>query len=146
MCIRDRHWPAICDVLELDAPEWMEKNALRVERREEVMAMLRAAILPRARGELADALRAAGVPAGEVNTVPDILGDPHTRFRGMVAGFDDPDRGETRCLATPGRFSGYDPIEFLAPPKLGADTDAVLRSLGVDGTRLKALKDKGVVA
>ncbi|UXX81767.1 CaiB/BaiF CoA transferase family protein [Roseovarius pelagicus] len=142
----DQHWPAVCDVLDLDAPEWMDKNAMRVERRDEVMSMLRAAILPWARGELADMLRAAGVPAGEVNTVPEILDDPHTRFRGMVAEFDDPDRGETQCLATPGRFSGYDPIEFLAPPKLGADTDAVLRSLGVDGTRLTELRDKGVVA
>lgn len=142
----DQHWPAICEALQLDAPGWMDANAARVERRDEVMSLLREAILPRARGELAAALRAAGVPAGEVNTVPEILEDPHTRSRGMVADFDDPDRGATQCLATPGRFSGYDPVEFLAPPKLGADTDAVLQALGVDGARLRVLKEKGVVA
>lgn len=142
----DQHWAAICQVLEIDAPDWMDTNASRVQRRDEVMALLREAIRPHERGPLAEALRAAGVPVGEVNTVPEILGDEHTLSRGMVAAFDDPDRGETPCLATPGRFSGYESIEFQAPPKLGADTDAVLQALGVDNAELARLRERGVIA
>jgi len=141
----DQHWAAICEVLGLDAPEWMETNAKRVERRVEVMSLLKNAIISRGRSDLAEALRAAGVPAGEVNTIPEILADPHIQFRDMVRDFDDPDRGETQCLSTPGRFSGYDPVAFLAPPKLGADTDLVLQSLGVGEVRLSELREKGVV-
>lgn len=142
----DQHWSALCEALGLDAPDWMATNAERVARRDEVMAMLRGAFVQRERAALAEDLRSRGVPAGEVNSVPEILTDPHTQARGMVASFDDPDRGETPCLATPGRFSGYDPIEFRAPPKLGADTLDVLTSLGFVEDEIRKLKEDGVVS
>jgi len=142
----DQHWPALCEVLGIEPPEWMARNSDRVARREEVMALLRNAITGRERASLAEALRAADVPAGEVNTVPDILNDPHTRFRNMVAHYDDPERGETPCLGSPGRFSGYDAPDFVAPPKLGADTDDVLATtLGLDSDFIKKLKAEGVI-
>lgn len=143
----DQHWPAICEVLDLDAPDWAMRNAARVERRSEVMEMLRTAIGKRERSELADALRAAGVPAGEVNTVPEILADPHTQARGMVGAFVDPTRGETPALATPAKLSGYEGPIFTAPPRLGDQTDTVLSGvLGLGREEIASLREKGVVA
>lgn len=142
----DQHWPALCAALGIAAPEWSATNRARVERRAEIMDLLRPAFAARPRAALAEALRAAGVPAGEVNTVPEILADPHVQARGMVASFDDPERGPTPCLATPGRFSGYEGIAFRPPPRLGADTDAVLAELGRDAAGIEALKKKGAAA
>lgn len=142
----DQHWPALCDVLGIDAPGWSVTNAERVARRGEVMTLLRSAIAIRERAELADALRAADVPVGEVNTVPEILADPHTQARGMIGQFEDPARGATPCLATPGRFSGYEPVAHSAPPRLGAQTDDILTGkLGLDRGAIEKLRSEGVI-
>lgn len=146
----DQHWPALCGVLgltEMAHDEALRKNRDRVARREEVTAALSTAIATRDRGEIADALRAAGVPVGKVNSVPEILSDPHIEARGMVAGFDDPDHGPTLGLRTPASFSGYEPNRFEAPPKLGADTKTILADeLGLTCEQIAALYEKGIVA
>ncbi|SMY08833.1 CaiB/BaiF CoA transferase family protein [Flavimaricola marinus] len=146
----DQHWPLLCDVLgltEMASDARFSKNRDRVRLRDEVTAALSAACATRDRTELAEALRAAGVPAGEVNTVPEILNDPHTRVRGMVDAFDDPDHGTTPGLRTPARFSGYDAHRFEAPPKLGADTRTILSDeLGLTPDQIAALYEKGIVA
>ena len=145
----DQHWPQLCDALgleEMAADAGLARNADRVARRDEVTRALAGAFSQRERGELAPALRAVGVPAGEVNTVPEILADPHIRARGMVATYDDPDRGPTPGLRTPLRYSGYDDHRFEAPPKLGADTGRILREkLALDEATIAALYEKGIV-
>lgn len=146
----DQHWQPLCEVLGLDsflADEALARNRTRVQRRTEVEATLSAAIALRDRSELAEALRQAGVPAGEVNTVPEILEDPHTRAREMVGHFDQPGRGETPGLRTPARLSAYDPPNFAAPPALGQDSRSILaEELGLDDTTIAELFRKGAVA
>lgn len=146
----DQHWPMLCEVLDLPGmatdPRFT-KNRDRVTNREAVTAAITAACATQDRADLANRLRAAGVPAGEVNTVPEILSDPHTQARGMVGTFDDPDRGATPGLRTPARFTGYDAHRFDAPPKLGADTKTILSDeLGLTPEQIAALYEKGIVA
>ena len=91
----DQHWDAVCEVLGLHAlraDPGLTTNAGRVARRAEVMAAMREAMAARDRAPVAEALRARGVPAGEVNTVRGILDDPHIRARGIVAGTQTPTR------------------------------------------------------
>lgn len=146
----DQHWPVLCDVLglsEMGQDASLAKNVDRVARRDEVAAALGAAFATWDRAELAEGLRARGVPAGEVNTVPEILNDRHTRARGLVDSFDDPDRGATPGLRTPARFSGYEDHRFEPPPALGADTRAVLEGeLGLTPEQIDALMERGIVA
>lgn len=142
----DQHWPAVVEVLKLDAPEEWAEMAMRVEQRDEVMRRMRALILTRERAELADALRRADVPVGEVNTVPEILSDPHTAARGIVGRYDDSGSGSTPALGTPGRYSGYEGPRFVAPPRLGEQSDDILMELGLDADRVAELRQKGVVA
>ena len=142
----DQHWPAVVDVLDLDACETWSEMGTRVAERDAVMARLRAAIVRWDRAELADALRKADVPVGEVNTVPQILADRHTQARGIVGSFDDPQRGSTPALGTPGRYSGFEGPRFSAPPRLGQQTDDILAELGLDSAAIDDLKQKGTVA
>lgn len=144
----DQHWAAICAVLGLDdlaADRALDRNFERVAQRERVMAQMTAAILRRGRDELALALRAANVPAGEVNSVAEILADPHVAARGLVAPFEHPKAGRTGALRTPVRLSGYDEIATGVPPVLGADTDEVLRALGLGPREIEKLRGEGVV-
>ncbi len=146
----DQHWEPLCRVLglaDLLADAELARNRHRVRRRDEVEAALKAAIATRDRHELAEALRAEGVPAGEVNTVPDILNDPHTTAREMVQSFDQPGRGATPGLRTPARLSAYDLPRFETPPSLGQDTRAILsQTLGLDEATIADLYAKGAIA
>ncbi len=144
----DQHWPAICTVLGLDAlaaDPALARNAARVSARARVMAAMTAAIAARDRAPLAQALRAAEVPAGEVNSVSDILADPHTAARQMVGDFDHPTAGTFPALRLPLREVGGPPPPLAAPPLLGADTDSVLASLGLDEAAIAALRAEGAI-
>jgi crotonobetainyl-CoA:carnitine CoA-transferase CaiB-like acyl-CoA transferase len=145
----DQHWDDICTVLGLDelaADGALKKNAARVARRERVMAGMRRAIAQRERGPLAAALRSCGVPAGEVNTVREILSDPHSEARGVVGTFDHPEEGTVRALRTPLRFEGYEDPVIGCPPPLGADTAALLaEELGMPVEIIERLKNEGVI-
>ena len=145
----DQHWDAACDVLELHdlaADAGLAANAGRVAQRDRVMAAMRAAVAARDRAPLAEALRSRGVPAGEVNTVRDILNDPHIRDRGVVGSFDHPTEGRFPALRNPLRFEGFDNPVTGTPPLLGADTDAVLQAeLGMDANEIAALRAERVI-
>ena len=144
----DQHWAATCRVLNLDelaADPVLADNAERVVQRERVMVAMRTAVAGRDRAELAEALRAAGVPAGEVNTVRQILSDRHMQARGVVQGFDHPTEGPFPAIRNPLRFDGFDAPEVGVPPLLGADTEAVLRELGLDSGEIERARAEGVI-
>jgi crotonobetainyl-CoA:carnitine CoA-transferase CaiB-like acyl-CoA transferase len=145
----DQHWPAICEVLGLGAlaaDAELKKNAARVARRGEVMAAMGTAIAGRDRNELAEALRARDVPAGEVFTVKEALSDPHLQARGAVGTFTHPTEGEFRGLRTPIRFNGLDDPEMAPPPLLGDSTDSILRDrLKLSAEAIAALKSEGAI-
>ncbi len=145
----DQHWAATCEVLGLEVlggDPGLATNAGRVARRAEVMAAMREAIGGRERTPLAEALRARGVPAGEVNTVREILEDPHMRARGVVAEFDHPTAGRFPAVRNPLRFDGFDAPVTGTPPLLGADTERVLAGeLGLDAAAIATLRAEGVI-
>ncbi|MGX1309234.1 crotonobetainyl-CoA:carnitine CoA-transferase CaiB-like acyl-CoA transferase [Amorphus suaedae] len=145
----DQHWARICKVLGLDdlaADRALDDNAVRVAQRERVMAAMRSAVAAQDRTPLAEALRAAGVPAGEVNSVSESIEDPHIQARGVVGSFDHPVEGSVRALRTPLRFEGLDDPEIGTPPGLGADTDAILsEELGLGAGEIAELRQEGAI-
>ena len=145
----DQHWKDICTVLDLGdllADADLEKNAARVAARERVMGRMRQAIKSRDRSSLAEALRSRGVPAGEVNTVREILSDPHSAARGVVGTFEHPGEGTVRALRTPLRFAGYDDPAIGCPPPLGGDTAALLaEELDMPAETIERLRNEGVI-
>jgi crotonobetainyl-CoA:carnitine CoA-transferase CaiB-like acyl-CoA transferase len=141
----DQHWLSLCEVLGIS--EWgaqpaLQSNSERVRRREEVMAKLAAAIAMRQRDELGAALDAAGVPQGPVKSVDEVLTDPHTLARHMVATFSHPKIGEFPCLPMPFKFAGWEDPEVDRPPLLGEHTESVLRErLGLSAERIAQLRE-----
>ena len=91
-------------------------------------------------------LATAGVPAGRIFTVKDIVNDPHYQARDMLRTIELRDGSTLRVpgvvpklSATPGGFSG-------GGPELGQDTDAVLRAYGLSDEAIADLRARGVVA
>jgi crotonobetainyl-CoA:carnitine CoA-transferase CaiB-like acyl-CoA transferase len=126
----DQHWMPLCKALGLEvwgAP--YGDNAVRVEKRDEIMQKLTSSIEKLHRAELISMLDEADVPVGPVNDVAEILGDPHVRARRLVGSFDYPDVGEFKALGIPYRFLGWDNPEIGRPPALGEHTESVLSGL-----------------
>jgi crotonobetainyl-CoA:carnitine CoA-transferase CaiB-like acyl-CoA transferase len=145
----DQHWPPLCRVLglaELAADPALADNAGRVARRDQVGAALRAAIATWKRDTLVDALRAADVPVGEVNSVREALGDRNSVERGLVGHFEHPREGRFPALRTPFRVAGADAPAPTVPPLLGADTEAVLaETLGLGAAEIARLREEGTI-
>ena len=91
------------------------------------------------------ALELAQVPAGKIYTIADIAADPHYAARGMLSQVAMDDGSQ---LMVP----GFVPKLSLTPgghrrnaPKLGQDTDEVLREVGLTPSQIADLKARGVV-
>lgn len=144
----DQHWAATCAVLglaDLAADPALCTNAGRVAARDRIMAAMRGAAAGHDRAELATALRARSVPAGEVQSVAEALADPHIQARGMVSRFDHPTEGTFPALRNPLQFDGFDNPEIGVPPLLGADTDSILAGLGYGADQVAALRAGRVI-
>jgi formyl-CoA transferase len=121
-------------------------NAGRVAHSEMLDAAIGAWTAQRAVADALAALEAARVPAGRIYSAKDIAEDPHYRARDMIITqrTRDGDLLEVpgvvpKLLGTPGRLR-------TTAPGLGDDTDAVLRELGLDASRIASLRGAGVVA
>ncbi|WP_428534428.1 CaiB/BaiF CoA transferase family protein [Rhodopila sp.] len=91
-------------------------------------------------------LMAADVPAGRVRSIPEAVADPHTTARGV---WREVGAGQGMAMTLPGlpfRLNGGAPGPIALPAAAGADTDAVLLSLGRTEAEILALRRDGIVA
>ena len=105
-------------------------NALRVQHRAELSPTLSALTAGFTMKGLMAALEAAGVPCGPVNTIDQVFEEPQAIHRGLTVEQSRPDlTTPIRTVASPIRLSKT-PVRYDAPPpKLGQDTDEILRGL-----------------
>jgi crotonobetainyl-CoA:carnitine CoA-transferase CaiB-like acyl-CoA transferase len=128
----DQHWLPLCKALGIE--DWgsrFNSNQIRVERRDDVMAVLTREIGKLKRSSLLEKLDTADVPVGPVNDVAEILADPHVRARGLIGGFDYPGVGEFKALGLPYKFLGWDNPAIGRPPTLGEHTARILAEVGL---------------
>jgi formyl-CoA transferase len=127
------------------APD-LQSNAGRVARVEELDAAIGDWTRKRPMAEVLAVLGAAKVPAGKVYTAKDIHEDPHYRARDMIL----PQRTrDGHTVDVPGvvpKLSGTPGSIRSSAPRLGDDTDAVLREAGLTDTQIAVLREKGIVA
>ena len=95
--------------------------------------------------EVLAALEAAHVPAGRIYTVADIAADPHYAARGMLLPTRLDDGSEVLLPGFVPKLSATPAGHRRNAPALGADTDAVLREVGLSEAQIVALRERGVV-
>ncbi|UTW53708.1 CoA transferase [bacterium SCSIO 12827] len=147
---KQEQFEAVCDVvgrpdLKTD-PRFAERQA-RLDNRQELTALLEDAMATNTASHWRAALNAAGVPAGEVLTVPQILAHPQIADRGLIATFENvPGVGRDVQVARAGIKIDRAPVATNTPPPLlGQDTDDLLGELGFSVDDIAALKaDKAV--
>ncbi|WP_332900302.1 MULTISPECIES: CaiB/BaiF CoA transferase family protein [unclassified Haladaptatus] len=146
--ISERHWPGFCKAIGheewIDLPEYAT-FADRVENRGELDAILDDIFAELTTEEWLSILGEEDVPCTPVNSVGDLIDDPHIEAKDMVAEMEHPDLGTFKSPANPVNFSSLDTDAAEAPPRLGEHTDEVLSDLGYDDAAREQLRADGVI-
>ncbi len=127
----DQQFRSLCQVLGkpgLAEDPRFATNPSRVQNRELLVAILTEVFLKRPRDEWVRELKKAGVPAGPVNTLADLFGDPGLVSR-ILLEVEHPGVGRYQTLACP--ISLAWPPSPLPPPRLGEHTAEILERLGI---------------
>jgi formyl-CoA transferase/CoA:oxalate CoA-transferase len=88
----------------------------------------------------------AGIPAGPINTVAEILEDPQIHAREMVVALTHPDYGPLRVLGVPIKLSDTPGNVETAPPRFGENNHEVLSRLGYTDGQIKAFAESHVIS
>jgi crotonobetainyl-CoA:carnitine CoA-transferase CaiB-like acyl-CoA transferase len=91
------------------------------------------------------ALAAAGVPAGPVASIAEMLADPQTLAREMVTEVPHARLGRVRTLGTPMKLSATPASLRRGAPVLGEHTREILLEHGYEATEVDALVASGAV-
>ncbi|WP_294085221.1 CoA transferase [Sphaerobacter sp.] len=144
----DRLWQQFCQAAgrpELADQPGFRTNAERVTNRADVVATVGEIMAQRTTAEWMELLERAGIPAGPINTVEQILDDPHVLAREMVVTLQHPTAGEIKTVGIPAKLSDTPGTVRSAPPLLGQHTDEILAELGYDAAAIADLRERGIV-
>lgn len=126
--------------------EALANNAGRVARVEEIDAAIGAWAATRTVDDVLAPLAEASVPAGRVYTAKDIVEDPHFRARDMIIKQQTRDGHELDVPGIVPKLMGTPGAVRRAAPRLGGDTDEVLREIGLTAEQIAALRDRKIVS
>lgn len=137
---------AVAGCPELAADPRYATNPARVAARQTLIPLLETCLKTRSTAVWLEALEAAGVPCGPINTLDAVFADPQVQARELRRDLPHPVAGTVPTVANPIRLSATPLDHSRAPPLLGADTDAVLREyLGKSPMEIAALRAVGIV-
>ena len=144
ICIREGHWRKVCQAMgnaEIAEDERFATMSARAANMDEVDALVNAWTSTLTRDQIFATAQAHGVICAPVQSLPDVVDDPHLAARGTLVKRQHPHLGEIALMHTPLRFSDIDPPELTGPPELGSATAAVLAEFaGVDEQELQRLR------
>jgi len=120
----------------LGHPEWAQDerfrtNVERVRHLDVLHPLIGGIFRTRTLDEWVDALTAADVPCGPINTIPRVFADDQVKERALLRDLPHPLSGSVPQVVSPLRFANA-PLDFdRPPPLLGQHTQDVLAELAV---------------
>jgi crotonobetainyl-CoA:carnitine CoA-transferase CaiB-like acyl-CoA transferase len=145
---KQEQWESLCDVLglrELLTDPRFAKRDIRKRNRRELTPLVEAKLAARPTAEWVDLLNARDVPSGAILGLEEALAQPQVTHRQVLRDVSIEGLGTYKLFGLTARFSRTPGAITAPPPRLGADTDAVLDELGVDAAERAALRARGVV-
>jgi crotonobetainyl-CoA:carnitine CoA-transferase CaiB-like acyl-CoA transferase len=86
-----------------------------------------------------EALERADIPVQKMNSLDDIVADPHLEAIGYLKTVEHPSEGRIKTLAVPSEWSDSQPEYRRHAPKLGEHTREVLREAGLAEEKIAEL-------
>ena len=145
----ERMWRDLCVAVGLpglpDDPRFVT-NESRVTHRSLVHSIVEERVRQKPRAEWMTKFVAAGIPAGCINQLDEVFADEQVRHCEMVRVVEHPVLGPIPQLALPLRFDSLDvQTPVCAPPLLGQDSVAILRSYGFGEDEIASLLSRNIV-
>jgi len=145
----EEQWQSLCRVLDNDTlatePRW-KTSSDRSEHAADLRTILAEELATKTTNEWDIQLNEAGVPAGSVMRLAEILDHAQCQAREITQAVHLPETTSTPHLPTLGfKANGYSVAPSAAPPTLGRDTETILLELGFDKDEITALREKSVI-
>jgi crotonobetainyl-CoA:carnitine CoA-transferase CaiB-like acyl-CoA transferase len=143
----DSQFAALCKML--GTPQWaadplFATNPVRVKNRDQLSPNLQALFSTKPAMHWVGQLEAAGIPAGTIATVNEVVAHPQLAARGKVLEFSHPTAGPLKAIGSPLPQASK---SATAPPRLGEHTrDVLSRVLGLAPGEIEELITKGVLS
>jgi crotonobetainyl-CoA:carnitine CoA-transferase CaiB-like acyl-CoA transferase len=145
MCQTQRFWELLCEKIGrpdlIDDPDYRDQAA-RHAHRDQLTRVLDEALSGRTTAEWLEVLGGA-VPCAPVHDLKEALDNPFVAERQGVQLLDHPDHPGFKLVASPIRMGAEVPSR--PAPKLGQQTDELLRELGYGAAEIEALRAAGVI-
>jgi CoA:oxalate CoA-transferase len=149
IAFHDDKWETFCKAAGRDtwiSDERFQSNAARLENYEIYLQEMNAVMKSRTTAEWVEIFEANDIMYGPVNTIDQVVNNPHIRQRDMILEVSHPKAGELKVVGTPMKFSRT-PCEIdTACPDLGEHTGEILADLlGLSVTEIQKLKAAKVI-
>jgi crotonobetainyl-CoA:carnitine CoA-transferase CaiB-like acyl-CoA transferase len=96
--------------------------------------------------EIVEQFNQAGVPCGPVNTIPQVVADPHIRAREMIVEVEHPEVGKVPLIGIPIKLSKTPGTIKTTAPTLGEHNQEIYCSLlGYTNEEFNELTQKGII-
>ena len=125
----NRQFKTLCKTLGLkrllDDPRYND-NKSRVVNKGSLKPVLEKVFKTGLRNDWLKTLHAAGLPAGALRTVGEVLESPEIKARGLIKEVNHPVMGNLKIMDSPLKLSGTPVVDPIAPPLLGQHTVEIL--------------------
>ena len=142
----DKQWKAFLDIIgrpELfGQPEFATQEA-RSQNYVRAYAMVADEMKKRTTAEWLEALERGDIPVQKMNSLDDIVADPHLAAIGYLNTVQHPSEGKIRALAVPSEWSESKPEYRRHAPRLGEHTREALQEAGLTKAEIEALLASG---
>lgn len=137
-----RYWPQTREALGLESLAEDERFAdpvARYRNSKELVAILEAALAERTIEEWRPIFDKLGLIWAPANTLAEAVQDPQARANGVFQTVQHPTAGPFETVAPPVRLSAHEMTGDRPAPALGADSEAILLSVGLSPDEVKSI-------
>lgn len=142
----DKQWKSFFDIIGrpqmMERPEFATHDA-RSQNYKSAYAMVADEMRKRTTAWWLEALEKGDIPVQRMNSIDDIVADPHLKAIGYLKTVEHPSEGRIRMLAPPSEWSETPPQYRRHAPRLGEHTREVLKEGGLTEQAIQALLDSG---